>query len=87
MPYENPQGCIANSNPLPGKVTLHGGKDKAQLGGDFRWDSILAVTKGSNPVIAGFISPYAHRTACFSLLVHLAEAVRFAATFFRFNTM
>ena len=36
---------------------------------------------------AGFINPYALRTAFFSLLVQLVETVKFAAFLFQFNTI
>jgi len=49
MPYENPQGCTANSNPLSGPVTLHGEKDKAQLGETS--DGIVSYQLPRNPVL------------------------------------
>lgn len=63
------------------------GERQGTAGGDFRWDSILSVTKESNPVTAGFITSYAYKTAFFSLLVQLAEVVRLAAFLFQFNTI
>lgn len=76
MPYQNAQGYTANSNPLSGKVTLCGGMTQHS----WRRLQIGQYLTSYQGILSGdSISPYTHKTAFLSLLVRLAEAMRFAA--------